>query len=186
MTLTKTTLAALILLVAGPLAGAAAEPPAMGEKAPAFTLATMQGRKMSLSDVTGKGDVVLVVLRGYPGYQCPFCTRQVQEFVAASDRFQKMGAEVVFIYPGPPDDLASKAAESAAGKELPEHFIMLLDPGYDFTNLYGLRWDAPKETAYPSTFLLNKKGEVYFQKISKGHGGRTSANEILEALAGHR
>ncbi len=140
----------------------------MGEKARDFTLTTMQGKKVSLSEVTAKGDVVLIVLRGYPGYQCPFCTRQVQEFVSAADRFQKAGAEVVFIYPGPPDDLASKAAESAAGKTLPEHFMMLLDPGYEFTNLYGLRWDAPKETAYPSTFLLNKKGGSLLSENQQG------------------
>jgi peroxiredoxin Q/BCP len=167
------------------LFAAAAQPPAAGEKAPAFSLLTMQGAKVSLSEMTAKGNVVLVVLRGFPGYQCPYCTRQVQEFVSASERFQKAGAEVVFIYPGPPDDLAVKAAESAAGKKLPEHFTMLLDPGYEFTNLYGLRWDAPKETAYPSTFLLNQKGEVFYAKIGKEHGGRTSANEILDALTAH-
>ena len=125
----------------------AAAPPAVGEKAPDFSLSTMQGRQVRLSEVTAQSPVVLVVLRGYPGYQCPYCTRQVQDFVANAERFGQAGVNVVFVYPGPPDDLAGKAAESAAGKPLPERFTMLLDPGYEFTSL---RWDAPKEAAYPS------------------------------------
>jgi hypothetical protein len=44
------------------------------------------------------------------------------------------------------------------GKKLPADFDLVLDPGYDFTNTYGLRWNAPNETAYPSTFLINREG----------------------------
>jgi hypothetical protein len=47
------------------------------------------------------------------------------------------------------------------------------------TNQYGLRWDAPHETAYPSTFLIDRKGVVFFRKISHPHGDRTSAADIL-------
>ena len=47
---------------------------------------------------------------------------------------------------------------------------------------YGLRWDAPQETAYPSTFLIDSKGVIFFSKISKSHGGRTTATEVLEEL----
>lgn len=55
-------------------------------------------------------------------------------------------------------------------------------PDYAVTKQYGLRWDAAKETAYPSTFLLDTKGVIYFASIAKMHGGRTSATEILELL----
>ena len=58
----------------------------------------------------------------------------------------------------------------------------MLDPGYEFTNLYGLRWDAAQETAYPSTFLIDRQGVVFFSKIVKEHGGRTTATEILDAM----
>jgi len=49
-------------------------------------------------------------------------------------------------------------------------------------NKYGLRWEAPNETAYPSTFIINKKGEIVFSKISTTHGGRSNDEEIIEAL----
>ena len=159
-----------------------AQTPQVGSKAPEFRLSTMQAKPVGLSEITGKSSVVLVVLRGYPGYQCPYCTRQVQEFVSHAPDFAAKGAEVVFIYPGPPDELPSKAAESAAGKELPAHFTLLLDPGYDFTNRYGLRWDAPKETAYPTTYVLDKQGTITWLKSAKAHAGRATAAEVLEVL----
>ena len=86
------------------------------------------------------------------------------------------------LYPGPPQDLKAKANEFLADKKLPENIELALDPGYEFTNLYGLRWDEPQETAYPSTFLLNRNGTVFFSKIVREHGGRTTADEILAIL----
>lgn len=157
-------------------------PPGVGDKAPDFTLSTQQGKRVRLSEVTAKAPVVLVVLRGYPGYQCPLCNQQVHEFLKNAQGFADAKVRVILIYPGPPDNLGARAAEFVADKKLPENFDLLLDPGYEFTNLYGLRWDAPNETAYPSTFLIGQKGSVFFSKISKTHGGRTKAAELLEVL----
>ncbi len=67
-------------------------------------------------------------------------------------------------------------------KKLPDNFDLVLDPGYEFTNCYGLRWDATRETAYPSTFLIDYQGVIFFSKIVKEHGGRTTAAEILDAM----
>ena len=159
-----------------------AAPPTVGEKAPEFSLSTPEGKSVRLSEVISKGPVVLVVLRGYPGYQCPYCNRQVQDFIQKSQGFSEAGARVVLVYPGPPQDLGARANEFLTGKKMPDNMELLLDPGYDFTNLYGLRWDAPHETAYPSTFLIDSKGFIFFSKIVKEHGGRTTAAEIIDAL----
>jgi thioredoxin-dependent peroxiredoxin len=169
----------LVLAVAVPLTAA---PPSVGEKAPDFTLSTPEGKSVRLSEAMSKGPVVLVVLRGYPGYQCPFCNRQVQDFIQKSQGFADAGARVVLVYPGPPQDLEARANEFLADKKLPDNIELVLDPGYDFTNKYGLRWDAPRETAYPSTFLIDSKGVIFFSKVVKEHGGRTTAAEIIDAL----
>jgi hypothetical protein len=79
-------------------------------------------------------------------------------------------------------DLGAKANEFLADKKLPENFDLVLHPGYEFTNMYGFRWDAPHETAYPSTFLIDRQGVIFFCKIVKEHGGRTTAAEILDAI----
>jgi peroxiredoxin len=163
----------IAFIAALPLFGGA--PPAVGEKAPDFTLTNVQGNQLRLSELYAKGPVALVVLRGFPGYQCPFCQRQVQEFIQQAEGFNAAGVQVVFVYPGPQDSLDAKAKEFLSNKALPETFHMLLDPGYTFTNLYGLRWDAARETAYPSTFLIEPNGTVFYSQIAKLHGGRTSA-----------
>lgn len=159
-----------------------AERPGVGDKAPDFSLPSLAGESVRLSEITENGPVVLVVLRGYPGYQCPICNRQVQEFLRSAPGFSEAGAQVLLVYPGPDEDLVSRAREFAADKQFPENFRLLLDPGYTFTNLYGLRWDAPRETAYPSTFLIDRDGAIFFAKISDSHGGRTTAVEVLDAL----
>jgi hypothetical protein len=54
--------------------------------------------------------------------------------------------------------------------------------GYTFTNLYGLRWDAPRGTAYPATFFIDRQGTVFFERIAKLRAGRTTAAEVIELL----
>jgi peroxiredoxin len=133
--------------------------PNLGEKAPDFTLSTPEGQQVRLSDLVAKGKVVLIVLRGYPGYQCPYCQKQVHDLELSASRFAQSGAQLLLVYPGPPAELDQKAKEFAAKQgELPANFHLGIDPDYKFTNQYGLRWDAPHETAYPSTFVLNFPG----------------------------
>jgi peroxiredoxin len=156
--------------------------PEVGDTAPEFALDSLDGAKVRLSELVAQGPVVLVVLRGYPGYQCPICSAQVGDLMSMSRRFQDARAQVVLVYPGPSEGLKQHASEFIRGKTLPENFRILLDPDYAFTNDYGLRWDAPKETAYPSTFVVDSARTIRFAMISRSHGGRANASEILEAL----
>src|SRR5262245_11219794 len=137
-----------VVLVAGLAAGlpgaaaAADKPPAVGDEPREFELPALGGDAVKLSKVTADGPVVLVGLRGYPGYQCPLCTRQFGEFLGKAAEFRKANATVVFVYPGPAENLKARAGEFVRGKDLPEHFRVLLDPDYAFTRAYGLRWEA--------------------------------------------
>ena len=175
-----------ILLLGAALAQAQTDstPLKVGDKAPDFTLKTLDDQTMRLSELTAKGNVVLIVLRGWPGYQCPICDRQVQDFIASEAGFAEAKAQLVFVYPGPANALKNHAEEfkSWKGKQWPKEFLYILDPDYTLVNAYGLRWNAPQETAYPSTFVLDKKGVIRFAKISHGHGDRTQAAEILKAV----
>ncbi len=156
--------------------------PAIGERAPDFALATLDGRTVSLRAARADGPVVLLVLRGFPGYQCPLCTRQVHEFAGRAAEFAAKGAKVVMVYPGPAAALQARAKEFLADKQWPAGWELLLDPDYAFTAAYGLRWDAPKETAYPSTFIIGRDDTVAYAVVSKTHGGRTKAADVLAAL----
>jgi peroxiredoxin Q/BCP len=157
-----------------------AETPKVGDKVPDFTLSTPTGATVQLSKHVQKSTVVLVVLRGFPGYQCPYCQKQVHDFVEHASDFAAKKATVLLVYPGPPADLDQHAKEFLAKQaDLPANIILATDPDYKMTNLYELRWDAPHETAYPSTFVLDKKGAVLFEKISHSHGDRTAVSRCI-------
>jgi peroxiredoxin len=159
----------------------AAEIPKVGDKAPDFTLKTLDDQTVTLSALTAKSNVVLVLLRGWPGYQCPVCDRQVQDFINSKSDFAEAKAQVVFVYPGPAEDLKAHAQEFKdwKNKQWPGEFLYVLDPDYTMVNAYALRWDAPKETAYPSTFVIDNRGVVRFAKVSHSHGDRTKAADVL-------
>jgi thioredoxin-dependent peroxiredoxin len=165
-------------------ASAFAQTPAVGTKAPDFTLSTPTGKAVTLSAEQGGHSLVLVILRGFPGYQCPYCVKQVHDFADHASDFKAKNTRVLLVYPGPPADLDQHAKEFLEKQsELPPNVGLVTDPDYKVTNLYGLRWDAPHETAYPSTFILDKKGLVVFEKISHSHGERLSAQDALDHLS---
>lgn len=170
-----------LLPVAGCLL-AADGPPKTGDQAKPFALADLQGEKVTLEAATKEGPAVLIVLRGWPGYQCPLCTRQVGEFLGKAKQYQEADATVVLVYPGPAADLDEHAKEFVQGKTFPANYRFVLDPDYALIGDYGLRWDAPNETAYPSTFVIDEERKIVFAKVSSDHGGRTSAEEVLKAL----
>ncbi len=161
-----------------------AKPPREGYKPSDFTLNTFDGQPFSLYDQLKKSSVVLVVLRGYPGYQCPICSVQVGDLLKHAEQFAAANSQVVLVYPGPADGLDQKANEFLKDRKLPENFTLLVDPDYTFTNAYGLRWDAPKETAYPAAFVIDRQHTVRKAVISKSHGGRAKAADLIQVVPG--
>ncbi|HMO85703.1 MAG TPA: redoxin family protein [Lacipirellulaceae bacterium] len=92
-------------------------------------------------------------------------------------------ASVVLVYPGPASRLDDRAQEFLGELDLPEPFIMALDPDFEFTNAWGLRWNEPNETAYPSTFIVDQRRRIQYRKVSQTHGDRSEVKEVLAALA---
>jgi thioredoxin-dependent peroxiredoxin len=177
-------LGAAFLAASCTLADATAAAPAAGDTAQNFSLTGLNGQSIQLSSLTKQGPVVLVVLRGNPGYHCPACNAQIGQFLARANDFKAAKAQVVFVYPGKASGLKQHASEALQGKDFPPHFSLALDPDYEFTRAYGLRWEAKNETAYPATVVIDSSGQIQFAKISKSHGGRVSPDEALQALAG--
>jgi thioredoxin-dependent peroxiredoxin len=185
-TLHLVTLSATLLCATVPARSSAAfdnsAPPKVGDQAPDFELVSLGGEKIRLSTIARQGRVAVIVLRGYPCYQCTICSRQVRQFTERGSDFEAARAEVVMIYPGPAHNLKERAAEFVRGRDFPKNFHLVLDPDFKFTNAWGLRWNAPRETAYPSTFVVARDGKVRFAKISKSHGGRAAVSEVIAAL----
>ena len=171
-----------VVLLASHVAASVAAVPKVGDRAPDFTLVQIDGKKLTLSAEVKSGPVVLIVGRGWVGYQCPFCNRQFGDFLKAAGDIEAAGARVIWIYPGPAEDVQKRAEEFAAGKAFPSNFRFVLDPNYSFTLSYDLRWNAPQETAYPSTFVIDGTGIVRYALVSKSHGGRATAADVLTEL----
>lgn len=160
-----------------------AVPPKVGEPAPDFALKGLDKAETRLSVVNKKGPIVLVALRGFPGYQCPICNVQVRDLIKQAKGFSDAGAQVLLVYPGPSEGLQEHADEFVRGKDMPANFRVLIDPEYWFLKKYDIRWDEPGETSYPSTFVIDRKGKIVFAKTSKSHGDRAKTAEVLKALA---
>src|SRR4051812_38429907 len=77
--------------------------PKIGDTIQDYEFKTLDGKKLKLTELGGKGGVALIVLRGFPGYQCPICTEQVAELRKRADDFAKAGATVLLVYPGAAD-----------------------------------------------------------------------------------
>jgi len=174
----------LVCAVAVCVTSALAQTPAVGAQPPDFTLNTPVGTPVQLSKELGKSTtLVLIALRCYPGYQCPYCQKQIHDLIEHGVDFAAKKTNVLLVYPGSPPDLDERAQESLAEQaNLPANTSLVIDPDYRVTKLYGLCWDAPHETAYPSTFILDKTGEVLFEKISHSHGDRTTAEGVLAQI----
>ncbi|MCW3051304.1 MAG: resA 9 [Chthonomonadales bacterium] len=156
--------------------------PKVGEKAPDFTIRALDDSQVKLASALKKGPVVLVILRGYPGYQCPICTVQVGALIKSAAKFEERKAQVILVYPGPAEGLKAHANEFVTGKDMPKSFQLTLDPDYALLKKYDLRWDAPNETSYPSTFVIDKKGKIVYAKVSHSHGDRAKLDDILKSL----
>ena len=187
----KTILASSLLCLSGALALAAnaiadadakTPGPKVGDDAPAIALKTPKGDKVELAELVKKQPVIVLFLRGYPGYQCPICTRQVADYVGHADQIKAAGARVLMVYPGPAEGLAQRAIEFTRDTKLPDNFDFVIDPGYTATNAWNLRWDAEKETAYPSTFVVGTDGKITYAKVSTSHGDRSDPAEVIKTM----
>jgi peroxiredoxin len=174
-------LPAVLLAVSLPLSAAT---PTAGERAPDFTLSTIDGTNVSLSGLARNGRVAVVLLRGYPGYQCPFAQQQFQSFTQAATQFATLSTEVLFVYPGNGGkDLAANAWAMLGGQTLPANVHLVLDPDYVFATKYGLRWDAEGQTVYPSTFLIHPDRTVFFAHTGQSQSDLTQSADALAVIA---
>jgi peroxiredoxin Q/BCP len=134
----------------GGRAGSGSGRPAVGERAPEFTLAGPGGRSVSLAELLRGGAVVLYF---YPKDQTPGCTMEACAFRDDIDAFAAAGAQVVGISR---DDEASHA-RFAAKHKLP--FLLLSDPTGETHARYGV---TKKLGFIPDrmTFVIDQGGIV--------------------------
>ena len=156
--------------------------PSVGSPAPDFDTPRLDGSRLRLSNLTKEGPVALLILRGWIGYQCPVCTRQVGDFLGRAADFQAAGAHVVMVYPGDSSYVRERAAEFITGKTLPARYHYVQDPDLKIVNLYGVRWVAPDQHAYPSAFVIDRQGATQVAYVGKAAGDRPAIDDVQAAV----
>ncbi len=107
-------------------APAFAETPAVGAKLPISLCPPLPGKAVRMSKEQRGHELVLVVLRGFPGYQCPYCVRQVHDFIDHASDFAAKNTRVLLVYPGPPANLDQHAKEFLEKQaELPSNIVLI-------------------------------------------------------------
>ena len=146
-----------------------------GKSAPAFTLDTDTGERLSLRALKGKP----VVLYFYPKDDTPGCTVEACEFRDAFPRFKGTKAVILGISPD------SVASHQKFKQKFDLPFTLLADPDHAIAEKYGV-WQ--KKSMYGrsymgiarTTFVIDQDGKVakVFEKVKpKGH-----AEEVEQAL----
>ena len=148
--------------------------PEVGKRAPAFTLLSSQGDKVTLSKLRGSP----VVLYFYPKDNTPGCTVEAQEFRVKMKEFNKLGVRLFGISP----DGVSTHCKFIDKQKL--NFPLLADNKHIAAEKYGV-W--VEKSMYGrkfwgiqrATFLIDGSGkitQVWPKVIPKGH-----ATEVLAA-----
>lgn len=146
----------------------------VGDKAPALSLATDGGGRISLKDLTGKP----IVLYFYPKDDTSGCTREAVAFTALLPKFSRLGVQVV----GVSKDSIESHAKFKAKHDL--SVLLASDPDGKVVQSYGC-W--VEKSLYGrkymgidrSTFLIDPKGKIarIWRKVKvPGH-----AEEVLAA-----
>jgi peroxiredoxin Q/BCP len=149
----------------------AAEVPAVGEAAPAFSLPDQAGQQHSLSDYQDSW----VVLYFYPKDDTPGCTKEACSFRDDLFKLEQLGAKVI----GVSVDDSDSHAEFARKYHLP--FPLLADKKGAVADSYGaLRNLGVIKLAKRYTFLINPQGKIaktYLEVDTSRH-----SQEIIDDL----
>ncbi|MCE9562006.1 MAG: peroxiredoxin family protein [Planctomycetes bacterium] len=148
-----------------------------------LTFVDLDGKKVDLSAFKGKSNVVLVMTKGMPqaynGAFCPGCLAQMNAMVANAAEFKKRDAEVLVVFPGPSEKandflITAKAREADKPSPIP----LLLDKDMAAVTLLGINGDRAK----PSTYILDRKGNVVYAYVGEHTTDRPSVKAILGQL----
>ena len=148
----------------------AAEPPAVGNPAPGFTLQSQEGKTVNLKDFQGQW----VVLYFYPKDMTQGCTIEAHNFERDLAQYTARHAAIV----GVSADSIDSHQQFCTKESLT--FKLLADPGKETIANYG-SLAANGAVAARNTFLIDPKGVV--RKVYLKVNPNAHSQEVLSDLA---
>lgn len=138
-----------------------------GPKAPDFTLPSLDGDSISLSDYEGEK----VVIVDFWATTCDPCLAEMPELIELYEKKKDQGFEILAVAT---DGSETQAAVSATVAKFKMPFPILLDPETEVMDLYN-----PKGIL-PFTVIVDRNGGMVFTRASF-QAGDTKAMESLTA-----
>lgn len=142
------------------------------------------GELIDLKDYKDKKNVLLVVLRGFAGNVCFFCSTQTFNLMNAIDRFERRDTQIVAVYPGKAENIplfmekVNQLQESGAQTNFQLPFPVVLDVDLTFVKQFMIEGALAK----PTSILLDKNGEIRFVYVGKKISDRPKVERLLQEI----
>lgn len=150
-----------------------------------LTFTDLNGKSVKASELAQGKNLVLVIIRGYSGPICPYCSTQTSRLISNYEKFAKRNAEIVVVYPieREKDSLhwnqfMVSTREKLADPKIKLPFPVLFDVALKSVNQLGIQKDLSK----PATYILNKQGQVQFAYVGSTIADRPSIKAMLDQL----
>jgi peroxiredoxin len=136
---------------------------------------TSTGAVLDLNSFQGKKSVCVVVMRGFAGQVCVYCSTQTRVLAEQVEAFKNLDNEVIIVYPGPAETIPMfyKAVVSVGGDA--KKLTIVLDVNLNLV----IALNISKDLASPSSLILDKSGQVVYGYKGQNMGDRPSAKELL-------
>lgn len=166
-----------------------------GETTPLFRLRSKRGGFISLSDLLGRGPVVVSF---FWGDWCPFCVLELQALAAAHPEIERLGATLIALSP------QARNRSFSQGSESEPPFPILQDPGCEIAVRYRIAFTVAQQfrAAYlalgylnstktgskswvlpiPATYVLDRTGLIVLSYLDADYTTRLEPTEIIVAL----
>ncbi len=161
-----------LLVLAGTVPAAATDvQPAVGHRAPDFTLRDARGKSVRLSRVLGEKAVLL----NFWATWCPPCREEMPTMEQAYRDYKSRGLEILAVSIDAGGEAAVATRVRLFAAELNLTFPTLLDSKGDVVRAYRLR-------GLPTTFLIDRRGTVRAIEVGFRDWASPESRKKLEAL----
>jgi cytochrome c biogenesis protein CcmG, thiol:disulfide interchange protein DsbE len=141
--------------------------PQVGYLAPDFTLPSLDGKMVRLSDFRGKKGVFI----NFWATWCPPCRLEMPTMEQAYQEYQSRGLEILAVS----IDVGPKSVVRDFMQEFRLTFPALLDPEGEVMHLYRL-------FSIPASFLIDKHGIIRFKELGYRDWTNPKSRKKLEAI----
>ena len=149
----------------------------IGKALPIDRLLGLDGRVIDLDAY--RGQRVLVVMLGFAGQVCLYCSTQTRVITEKLPEFTKRQCQVIFVYPG---------STSSVGDFLRGVSAVGGDPGkipgvgLDVNTQWVQKLNTKGDVSQPSSFIIDREGKIAYAYVGADKVDRPSAAFLLDIL----